>query len=305
MELRDARVLITGGSGFVGRHLAPRLAASGAHVTVLTRHPPRAAVVLPGIDLMADPQAAASRAPDVVINLAGAGIGDRPWSEGRRRLLRASRIDYTRALREAFTTRPPAVLVSASAIGYYGTSEHARFDETSERGAGFAASLCADWESEALAFEALGTRVVLGRIGLALGDGGLLQRLRLPFSLGLGARFGSGQQWMSWIHMADLLALFETAVIDEGWRGAYNFTAPEPVRNADFTAELAASLNRPAFIAAPGFLLRALLGEMAEELLLSGAAVYPQRARAAGFAFEFAEFASAVSNALGRRREAA
>ena len=303
MELRDARVLITGGSGFVGRHLVPRLTAAGAYVTVLTRNPGRSADVLPGVDLVADPVAAASREPNVIINLAGAGIGDRPWSEKRRRLLRASRIDYTRGLHEAFAGQPPAVFVSASAIGYYGTSEHARFDETCGRGAGFAATLCADWERAALAFEALGARVVIGRIGLVLGNGGLLQRLRLPFSLGLGARFGSGMQWMSWIHMTDLLALLETAVLDDTWHGAYNFTAPEPLRNTDFTALLAAALNRPAFMSAPGFMLRRLLGEMAEELLLSGAAVFPERARDAGFAFEFAEFAPAVADALGRSEE--
>jgi len=301
MELRDARILVTGGSGFVGRHLVPRLAQGGAHVTVLTRSPARTAGALPGVDLVADPVAAAARAPNVVINLAGAGIGDRPWTEGRRRLLRSSRIAYTEALREAFAAQPPEVLVSASAIGYYGISEHARFDESAAQGAGFAAQLCADWEASARTFEALGTRVVLGRIGLVLGDGGLLQRLRLPFSLGLGGRIGSGRQWMSWIHMADLLALMETAVLDDAWQGAFNFTAPEPARNVDFTRVLAGTLNRPAFLPAPGFLLRVLLGEMAEELLLSGAAVYPERVREQGFAFEFASLAPAVADALGRR----
>lgn len=301
MELRDARILVTGGSGFVGRHLVPRLAEAGAHVTVLTRSPARTAGVLPGVDLVADPVAAAAREPNAVVNLAGAGIGDRPWTEGRRRLLRSSRIDYTHALCAAFAARPPKVLVNASAIGYYGTSEHARFDESAMRGTGFAAQLCADWEDEARAFEALGTRVVLGRIGLVLGDGGLLQRLRLPFSLGLGGRIGSGRQWMSWIHMADLLALLETAVLDEAWQGAYNFTAPEPARNADLTRVLAATLNRPAFLPAPGFLLRAFLGEMAEELLLAGAAVYPERVRDGGFAFEFGALAPAIADALGRK----
>ncbi|MEE4300177.1 MAG: TIGR01777 family oxidoreductase [Pseudomonadales bacterium] len=303
MDQDPTRVLVTGGSGFVGRHLVPELVEAGAQVTVLTRSPARAARVLPGVDLVAEPREAVRREPAVVINLAGAGIADRPWSDVRRQELLSSRVAYTERLCEAFAGAPPRVLVSASAVGFYGVSEEQRFVERDPVGAGFAADLCARWERAALGFEALGTRVALARIGLVLGRGGLLARLRLPFSLGLGGPIGDGRQWMSWIHMADVVGLLRRLADDETLSGPVNLTAPNPVRNADFSRALGAALRRPAFLPVPAPLLRLVLGQMAEELLLSGAAVLPERAEAAGYQFRHETIDDALAAALGKERK--
>lgn len=304
MNHDPVRVLVTGGSGFVGRHLVPWLVEAGAQVTVLTRSPARAAGVLPGVDLVADAKEAARREPAVIINLAGAGIADRPWTEARRRELLASRVAYTDRLCEAFVAAPPRVLVSASAVGFYGASEEQRFVESDPVGEGFAADLCARWERSALVFEALGTRVALARIGLVLGRGGLLARLRLPFSLGLGGPIGDGRQWMSWIHVDDVVGLLWRLAEDETISGPVNLTAPEPVRNSEFTRALAATLRRPAFLPVPAPLLRLAFGQMADELLLSGAAVLPERAEAIGYRFAHARLRDALAAALGREEAA-
>lgn len=298
MNHDPVRVLVTGGSGFVGRHLVPRLVEAGAQVTVLTRSPARAAGVLPGVDLVSDPREAVRREPAIVINLAGAGIADRPWSDVRRQELLSSRVAYTERLCEAFAPAPPRVLVSASAVGFYGVSEEQRFVESDPVGQGFAADLCARWEQAALGFEALGTRVAIARIGLVLGRGGLLGRMRLPFSLGLGGPIGDGRQWMSWIHMADVVGLLQRLAEDETISGPVNLTAPHPVRNADFTRALGAALRRPTILPVPAPLLRLVLGQMAEELLLSGAAVLPERAQAAGYEFVHGFIDDAMAAAL-------
>lgn len=300
MNQDAVRVLVTGGSGFVGRQLVPSLVEAGAQVTVLTRSPARAAGVLPGVDLVADPKEAVRREPAVVINLAGAGIADRPWTEARRRELLASRVAYTDRLCEAFVAAPPRVLVSASAVGFYGPSEDHRFVESDSVGEGFAADLCARWEQSALAFESLGTRVTLARIGLVLGRGGLLARLRLPFSLGLGGPIGDGRQWMSWIHIDDVVALLQRLAEDDAMAGPVNLTAPNPVRNSEFTRALGAALRRPTVLPAPAPVLRLLLGQMAEELLLAGAAVLPERAEASGHVFAYPRIDDALAAALTR-----
>ena len=300
MSLVGTRVLVTGGTGFIGRHLVPQLVEAGAVVTVLTRSPSRAAGTLPGVDLVSDAPEAARREPEVVVNLAGAGIADAPWSERRRRELLASRVDYTDRLREALGATPPRVLVSASAVGYYGLSDTQRFVEDDPCGDGFAAELCERWEAAATRFEALGSRVALARIGLVLGPGGLLGRLRLPFSLGLGGRMGDGTQWMSWVHLDDVVGLLLRLAADEHASGPYNLTAPNPVRNEAFTQALAATLRRPALVPVPAALLRLALGEMAEELLLGGAAVLPERAEREGWIFAHPRIESALAAALGR-----
>ncbi|HMZ02238.1 MAG TPA: TIGR01777 family oxidoreductase, partial [Burkholderiaceae bacterium] len=193
----------------------------------------------------------------------------------------------------------PEVLLSGSAVGLYGDGGDRVFDEGAPRADDFAAGLCADWEAAARQAEALGVRVVLLRTGLVLSrEGGLLARMKLPFSLGLGARLGDGRQWMSWIHADDWQALVLRLLDDAQARGAYNLTAPEPVTNAGFTAGLAAALHRPAVFAAPAWGLKLALGEMAP-LLLGGQRVRPERALAAGFTFRHPTLDGALRDLLG------
>jgi uncharacterized protein (TIGR01777 family) len=302
--LQDVPVLVTGGTGLVGTALVPELLARGARVTVTTRDARRVRARLPAAVTAAEDVRALPEAPRAVVNLAGAGIADRPWTAARRRVLLASRVDGTAALREALAASPPEVLVSASAVGYYGTHagppETASFTEDDGPGEGFAADLCVRWEDEARAFEDLGTRVVRARIGLVLGPGGLLGRMRLPFSLGLGGRLGDGRQWMSWVHRDDVVALMIRGLEDAGLSGPMNLVAPEPVRNAEFTRALGAVLHRPTVLPAPAFVLRTLLGDLADELLLGGAHVSPARARDAGHAFRHTDVETAMAAALGR-----
>lgn len=304
-DLTEVSVLVTGATGFVGSRLVAQLRANGARVTALSRDPDSAerllgvpAIAVSGMDRVAE------SAPRVVVNLAGAGIADRPWTRRRRRVLMDSRVAFTHALHDALRQAPPEVLVNASAVGFYGTHEDRAFVEEDGPGTGFAAELCAAWEAAAEAFAADGTRVVRLRFGLVLGPGGLLVRLKVPFSLGLGGRIGHGRQWMSWIHRDDVTGFIERAITDDALEGPFNATAPEPARNAAFTRALGRVLGRPTPFPVPGFLLRAALGEMADELLLSGARVLPRRAEGMGFPFRHPELDGALRDALGRGRGA-
>lgn len=306
LDMRAVPVLVTGGTGFIGSRLLPRLQETAARVTVLSRDPTRAKRQFgEAVRCERDPARVADDPPRIVINLAGAGIADRPWTRARRKQLLDSRVALTDALRESLAEAPPEVLVSASAVGYYGVSESRKFSEEDGPGAGFAAELCRRWEDSAEAFTALGTRVVRLRIGLVLGPGGLLQRMKLPFSLGLGGRIGHGRQWMSWIHLDDVLGLIETAVMDPNLEGAMNAVAPTPVTNAEFTRALGRVLGRPTLLPVPAFALRTLLGDMADELLLSGVHARPTRALASGYRFRYPELEGAMRAALGRGNDAA
>lgn len=297
--LDNVPILVTGGTGFIGRHLVPRLQQAGAQVMVLTRNAARARRLLGAdLSLIEDAAQLSQLGPQRVVNLAGAGIADRPWTTARRRVLLDSRVGFTARLRAALEDNPPQVLVNASAMGYYGVDAQRACTETDGPGEGFAADLCRQWEEAAMAFEGLGTRVTRLRIGLVLGPGGLLGGMKLPFSLGLGGRIGDGSQWMSWVALADVLGLIERCLVDADWTGPINATAPNPVTNAEFTAALGAALNRPTLLPVPALLLRTLLGDMARELLLGGARVLPQRAEAAGYAFHHRELAGALRAAL-------
>jgi uncharacterized protein (TIGR01777 family) len=291
-------LLITGGTGFIGRALCRRLLADGHRLTVLSRWPRRVpALCGAGVSAVASlSELPRDRRFDAVINLAGEGIADRPWSAARKQLLRDSRIGVTAALCDwiAAAASPPALLISGSAVGYYGSRGDQLLDEAAPVGADFAAHLCRDWEVEAARVEALGVRLCLLRTGLVLGgDGGMLARLKLPFSLGLGGRLGDGRQWMSWIHRDDLVALIVYLLDHPTLQGPFNGTAPEPVTNADFTRALARALRRPALLPMPAFALRLALGEMAG-LLLGGQRVLPQRALEAGFEFRYPTLPAAL-----------
>jgi uncharacterized protein (TIGR01777 family) len=221
------------------------------------------------------------------VNLAGAPIADRRWSAARRAVLRASRVAATERLVAACARagHPPAVLLSASAVGFYGDRGDAWLDEDEPAADDFLGGLCRDWEAAAQAAGALGTRVCLLRTGLVLHpSGGLLRALLPAFRLGLGARLGNGRHWQSWIHLEDWLGLTLHLLADGRAEGAFNLTAPEPVTQAAFTAALAGALRRPAWAVAPAGLLRALLGERAQ-LLLASQRCTPRRALAAGYRF--------------------
>lgn len=280
------RVLVTGGSGFIGRALTRHLQELGHEVTVLTRDPGTTAAILPGASLV--DRLDAVGVIDAVVNLAGEPLADGRWSEARKREFRSSRIGTTQALVEwmrAAGESRPGVLVSGSAIGYYGPAGDTPLDESDPPGDDFPATLCRDWERAAADAEPLGVRTCMVRTGIVLHPhGGALARMLLPFRLGAGGPMGDGQQWMSWITRDDLVRLITWLLLTPATNGAYNATAPGPVRNEEFAAILAAALHRPALLRTPAPVLRLVFGEMAD-LLLTGQRVLPRRALDAGFDF--------------------
>lgn len=296
-------ILVTGGTGFVGAALVPALLADGHTLTLLSRDPRRHRARLGGrVQLISRLAEVAAQAPvEAVINLAGEGIADRPWTAERRRVLRESRVDLTRELVRWLGTRaaPPAVMVSGSAIGWYGDRGDEELTEASAPRDEFTHALCAEWEAAAAPVTALGTRLCVLRLGVVLGrDGGMLKRLLPVFRAGLGGRVGSGRQWLSWIGREDVVAVIRRMLADRSLAGIYNLTAPAPVTNADFTRELAAALHRPALIPVPALALKLSLGEMSG-LLLGGQKVRPARLQAAGFAFAQPTLAACLGQELG------
>ncbi|MQS40524.1 TIGR01777 family oxidoreductase [Xanthomonas translucens pv. translucens] len=293
-------VLVTGGTGFIGRALCPALLQAGHQVSVLTRDAARAARTLPGVQALETLQDAA--AAQAVINLAGEPLGEGRWNETRKRRFRTSRIGTTRTLLDWIAQldplQRPACLLSGSAIGYYGDRGNDLLDERSAAGADFSAQLCRDWETEALHAQALGLRTSLVRTGVVLGgDGGALARMLPPFRLGLGGRMGDGRQWMSWIHRDDHVGLL-LWLLQHGGDGAYNATAPTPVTNADFAQQLGQALHRPALLPAPAAALRLAFGEMAD-LLLGSQRVLPTRAQQQGYVFRYPELGPALRAIVG------
>lgn len=284
-------ILITGGTGLLGRALCKALLARGHHPCVLSRHPEKVmrlcSAGVRALGSIDDWQS--NQNFDAVINLAGAPIIDLPWTASRKHMLRESRIGLTDALVAAIARAEskPKVLLSGSAIGIYGDRGEAPCPEDKEPVAApdFGARLCAGWERAAMQAEFLGVRVCLLRTGLVLSsDGGLLARMKWPFRLGLGGKLGSGQQWMSWIQIEDWVNAVCFLLEYPDASGAFNLTAPTPVRNVDFTQALAARYARRALFNQPARLLRAALGQRAY-LLLGGQRVKPERLVAAGFDF--------------------
>ena len=298
------RILITGGTGLIGRALCREWRAKGHEVVVWSRQPHKVVALCSGAiavgHLQEIPDAGSL---DAVINLAGAPIADRPWTQSRRQLLLQSRVHLTRDLVDWLGTlpRPPKVLISGSAVGWYGDGRDTLFDEGSAPyRPDFGSALCMSWEQEALRAQSLGVRVVLLRTAAVLcPEGGMLARLRPPFSLGLGGRLGSGRQWMPWIHIADEVGLIDFLLHREDCEGPVNACAPQLLRNAEFTAALARALYRPAFIPIPAWLLKCTLGEMSN-LLLAGQRVQPRKALASGYAYNFAQIDAALADVLGR-----
>lgn len=297
------RILLTGGTGLIGRGLCRQWTAAGHELLVWSRGPAKVAALCSGargIGRLEELDGEA--APDAVVNLAGAPIVERPWTTARRRVLWESRVTLTRQLVDWLAARPdrPRVLLSGSAVGWYGDGGERRLTEDSPAGReDFASDLCAAWERAALQAEELGMRVVLIRTAPVLArEGGMLGRLLPPFRLGLGGRLGSGRQWMPWIHIEDEVGLIDFLLQHEECRGPYNACAPNPVRNAEFTRILARVLNRPALLPAPAFMLRLVLGEMAG-LLVGGQHLQPQRTLEAGYQFRFPDLEAALTDLLG------
>ncbi|HEX3458240.1 MAG TPA: TIGR01777 family oxidoreductase [Candidatus Baltobacteraceae bacterium] len=279
--------MILGASGFIGGRLASALRARGDDVLTATLREPKAA-------------AAFAASCDAIVNLAGEPVAQR-WNDAVKRRIKESRVDLPRRFIEALAQQPkrPSTYVTASAIGYYGTSESATFVEESPSGDDFLARVCAEWEREAQRAADLGMRVACVRTGVVLGTGGgALPKMLVPFRAGLGGKIGSGRQWFSWIHAGDITGIYLMA-IDKA-SGPLNATAPNPVTNAEFTKTLAAELHRPAFLPVPTVALRAILGEGAGALL-QGQRVLPERTRALGYAFEFSRLSEALADLLQRR----
>ncbi len=292
----DPRAAILGVTGFVGHGLPALLAAHGMSVTGVSR---AGAGRLPGVDRWQPPTHLDFSGHRAVINLAGESVAQR-WNPDARRRLYASRVEVTRSVVAAIGRLPagarPEVLVNASAVGYYGDGGDAVLTEESAPGNGFLADLCRAWEAAALEAEALGVRVVCLRLGMVLGCGGLaFERLRRVFTWGLGGRLGTGRQWQSWIHLDDLRATIVHAVNSPSLRGAVNATAPGPVRNVDFTRQLAAVLQRPAVLPVPAFALKLALGGFAS-VLLEGQRAMPNALVADGFGFKFPNMEAALAD---------
>jgi uncharacterized protein len=276
------KVAVLGASGFIGRALVAALTQRGDDVRAVSlRDPARAALAAGG--------------SDVVVNLAGAPVIER-WTDEKKRAIASSRIDLPRAFLASLANveRRPQAYVSASAIGYYGMSRTATFTETSPPGDDFLARVCVAWEAEAAQASALGMRVAIVRTGLVLGrDGGALGKLLPLFRSGLGGPVASGEQWNSWIHLDDHVAIYKLAI--DGYSGTLNATAPHPVTNRDFTRALAAAVHRPALFPAPEFALKLVFGEGAS-VLTEGQRVLPEATLAAGYAFRYPEIGAALAD---------
>jgi uncharacterized protein len=299
------RVLVTGATGFIGRRLVEALTAAGHDVTVLARNPLAAASLRPPFRLVtALDEIPNGTAIDAIINLAGEPIANRLWTTAARRCILRSRLKMTRDVVRliARLEQRPAVLISGSGIGWYGLWEDEELTEFDGGKSGFTHRVCEAWERAAKRAERY-TRVVRLRIGLVLGvEGGLLARLLTPFEFGLGGPIGSGRQWMSWIERDDLVRLIAHVIATPSLTGAINATAPTPVRNAAFARELGRSLRRPALLKLPALLLHLVLGDFADELLIGGQRVLPDKAQSSGFRFRHEELREAFAALFYRRQ---
>jgi uncharacterized protein (TIGR01777 family) len=301
---------MTGGTGFLGRPLAASLATAGHDVVVLSRFAggtyqgvrhQRAQVHGPaGAETFDADSAAALAGADAVINLAGAGIADARWTPARKAVLRQSRVSMTRAVVAALRASvTPTVLISGSAVGIYGSSRDATFDESAPAGTDFLATLCAEWEREAMAAAGETCRVVLLRTGLVLAnDGGLLAKLTPPFRMFVGGPAGDGGHWMSWIHRDDWIGLVTWALTHDAVRGPLNAVAPNPATNADFSRALGRALHRPSLFPVPAFVLRAMFGEMADGAILASQRVVPSVANRGGYRFTLPTMDTALQRAV-------
>jgi uncharacterized protein len=300
----DMKIVLFGGSGFLGRYLIKRLAESNHEITLVSRRPDvvqkkvhRAVTVKPWMPL--DSLSSILDGKDAVVNLAGESIGSGRWTAARKQAMLSSRVDTTRSVVEAIgkTTKKPPVLLNASAVGYYGNVPEGDVTETHSPGKDFLADLCVRWEAEATKAEKYGVRVVLPRTGIVLArDGGALQRMLLPFRLFAGGPLGSGNQWFPWIHIEDEINAMVYALENSAIAGPVNFAAPESVTMKQFCSALAKAMHRPSWAQVPAFVLRTILGEMADALVLGGQKVVPKKLTESGFEFKSGRLESALKS---------
>tara|TARA_B100001063_G_C16715380_1_gene530408 strand:- start:443 stop:1339 length:897 start_codon:yes stop_codon:yes gene_type:complete len=295
-------LLVTGGSGFIGRHFCHAMMETEWTIIVLSRNIQLARKVLPiETRCIADLNELERNIQiDTVLNLAGESLAEGRWTRTRKLSIYESRVDFTTRLFKFFRNRgqAPNLLLSGSAIGFYGSGSES-VDESGPWSDGFSHRLCAAWEQSAAQFEELGTRVIFIRTGIVLGELGALAKMLTPFKLGLGGPIGQGHQYMSWIHIKDMVNVLQFCLFDSSLHGPINATAPNAVTNKEFSRTLASILNRPAVIPLPEIMVKALFGEMGTELLLKGQRIYPKRILDAGFEYEFSHLRSALSNLLG------
>jgi uncharacterized protein len=297
-----ATVAIAGSSGLIGSALVTALRTADHQVLRIVRRAPANASELHWDPDSGELDADALDGIDAVVNLCGISIGRRRWSGAFKQNLRDSRITPTEVLSAAVADAGVGVLVSASAVGYYGDTRDRAVDETALAGRGFLAQLCKDWETATAPARDAGTRVVLARTGVVLASsGGALRQLRPLFSVGLGARLGRGRQYMSWISLEDQVRALQFAISDSRLSGPVNLTGPAPVTNAEFTAALGRAVNRPTPLMMPGFAVRAALGEFADETLLSGQRAIPAVLERAGFEFHHNTVGEALRYATATR----
>lgn len=295
------RIVIAGGTGFLGRALADSLARDGHAIVVLSRSASRAESarsVAWTPDGSTGPWSSEIDGADAVVNLAGESIAGKRWSAGQKRRILDSRVLATRSLVAAInqSAKPPAVLVSGSAVGYYGALGDEIATEEHAAGADFLADVCKRWEAEAAGVTARPTRVVIVRTGLVLArHGGALPKMLPPFWFGAGGPIGSGRQYWPWIHLDDWIALLRWTLSSPSAGGPFNLTAPNPETNANFSHALGRAMHRPSFMPTPAAAMRMILGEMADALLLSGQRAIPAKAERAGYRFKYARLDDALS----------
>ena len=298
------RIVLAGGTGFIGRALRAKLLSAGHEVIALTRQSSvgetKGETFVAWDGRTAGEWATHFDGADAVINLSGENIAAKRWTPSRKQKILSSRVDATRAIVEAIkrARKKPAVLISASAVGYYGDASDLELTEASAKGEGFLAEICEQWESEAHKAGPLGVRVILARLGPVLGEkGGMLSKMIPPFRFFVGAPLGTGRQWIPWVHRDDVTGIFLFMLEHRELSGPVDVTGPVPMTLSEFCSILARVLNRPCWCPVPGFVLRLLVGERAE-LVLTSQRVLPQKLLEAGYEFQHVSLRSAFESIL-------